>query len=711
MTAVLGRQTFPFRKPQSTRYRTGLNSGLTTGEVVQDYFDDRILAAGTSLGSARIGGTWTPYNTVTGTTARVDNGQGIITPNVAPKSMVHSLGSSSVQRVWVRALVSWDSEAVGGSQEISLQARGSQLFTGPDDDCYRADLNDDPTLGLRLFCTRMVSGGANSLGSGVTIDAGGYVAGDLYWLELSCDGNLIQAKAYKYGAADPGWLSSFTDGTWTVAGEVGLRVRANSGNTNLSTARYYEYHAYDLSVLIGGTIYTDSGTVSVLITPSYTDNREITENTVTVPVLVSPSGTDLHEITDAATVSVKLTPSSTDSLQAADAATVAVKVSPSSSDVAGFVDAATVAVKITPSAAEIADQGDSLTIPVLVTPSSTDAAAYVDSQTVGVVVTPSAVEIRERTDSGTVAVLVTPATVSELREQTDAVTVGVKITPTGTDQSQFGDSATVSVKLTPSSTDAAGFVDTGTVGVTITPTTVVEQMAKTDQATIPVTVTPSGTDLHTISDANTVNVAVTPVAQEALAGADAGVVPVVITPSATDLVAKTWIDAATVPVTILPATDAESRESLDSGTVRVSVTPAAPAEAVNLYVVPVTLTPEGTDARLFEEFQLLVVTVTPDGTESELSLSTITEVPVITTPSMVEIFDISEAATVDVLISPATVVESWTPTDYLLVGTLTQKWGGTLEDRVIIATPEVTEFTAVIEERIYSGRFRGRGDE
>jgi hypothetical protein len=270
----------------------------------------------------------------------------------------------------------------------------------------------------------------------------------------------------------------------------------------------------------------------------------------------------------------------------------------------------------------------------------------------------------------------------------------------------------VPLKATVTGTDAFDGADTGAVPVALTPTTVAETMAKTDAATIAVALTPTSVDIRERFSANTIVVALTPVAlSDVLASIEAATALVVITPSSTDVVAKQWLDANTVPVTITSTTVSEAVAKTDAATVQVALTPVVSAEGMGLDVIPVKVSPAGTDTRLFEEFQLLVVALTPSGFESGISLTTITLVSFRVTPSLVEAYEISEAAVVSVRLTPLAVQEVYTPADYLLVGTLIQKWSGLVEDRIMVVVVEQAEFTAALEDRVHVGRYRGRGDE
>lgn len=141
----------------------------------------------------------------------------------------------------------------------------------------------------------------------------------------------------------------------------------------------YRYYA---PPIIQGTLYTDSGTVGVLITPSTVEARE-SADAATVSILITPSAVEIHEYTDTGTVGVVITPSGADTAQFADSATATVVITPSTVEARISTDAGTVPVTLTPSATESQSGStiDAATVTVTITPGPTAAEILTDTFT------------------------------------------------------------------------------------------------------------------------------------------------------------------------------------------------------------------------------------------------------------------------------------------------------------------------------------------
>lgn len=264
-----------------------------------------------------------------------------------------------------------------------------------------------------------------------------------------------------------------------------------------------------------GTIYTDSGTVVVKLTPSSTEFKEILEigsiyvdlqassvevfagiDASTVPVTITPSVVEGKELLDADTVYVDLQASATENAQLVDTSTVPVALTPSATEAREETDANTVILTLTPSATENAQLVEIGNVRVTLTPSGTETMAndYVDSGTIPLAITPSSTDVAADVDASTIYVDL-DASATEFRTVTDTSTIPVVLTPSGSDvlTSGYVDSATVSLKVTPTGTDTFQAIETNTAYVTLTPSAseTYTTPSATDAATVYVKITPA----------------------------------------------------------------------------------------------------------------------------------------------------------------------------------------------------------------------------
>lgn len=300
---------------------------------------------------------------------------------------------------------------------------------------------------------------------------------------------------------------------------------------------------------VPGTIYTDSGTVGIVITPSSTDTADLV---------------------DADTPVVGITPSSADTVQFVDAATVGLAITPSAADTAQFADASTASVAITPSAADTAQFVDANTAGVAIMPSSSDTSQYVDSNTPVVGIVPSAADTAQFVDAATTPVAITPSAVDIGIIHTDAATTPVTITPSASDTAQYVDSATSKVVITPSASDTAQFVDSSTAAVAIIPSAS-DTAQFVDSLTATVAITPSSADIAQYTEALTARLSVTPSASESAQYVDSATSTVKMTPSTADI--AQFVDSNTATVALSPSAS-ETSQFVDSNTPVVVITPS-----------------------------------------------------------------------------------------------------------------------------------------
>jgi hypothetical protein len=277
---------------------------------------------------------------------------------------------------------------------------------------------------------------------------------------------------------------------------------------------------------------------------------------------------------DAATVNLAITPSSADTAQYVDAATAALAITPSASDVAQYADVATVNLALTASAAEVGIiHTDAATVTLAITPSSADTEQMVEAGTVTVGIVPSAADTAQDVDAATARVTVTPSS-ADTAQFVDATTPVVAITPSFADTAQYVDSATAVVSITPSVADTAQYVDSATARMTITPSSA-DTAQFVDAATALVALTPSAVEVGIIhTDAATAIVTITPSTSEVYVPVitDAGTAVVAITPSASDV--AQYVDAATAVVVLTPSAALVQGVS-DSGTATIGITPSS----------------------------------------------------------------------------------------------------------------------------------------
>ena len=298
----------------------------------------------------------------------------------------------------------------------------------------------------------------------------------------------------------------------------------------------------------------------------------------------------------------------------------------------------------------------------VITPSATEfqtigGATYTDAATVPVAITPSATEFREITDSGIVYVDLQTSAV-EVKDSVDANTVGIVITPSGVEFKEITDSATVTVAITPSAADIAADVEAATVNFVITPSgTESLSGSTTDTATIPVVITPSAVQIFEGTDSNTVGLLITPSAVETRERVDADTVYVALTPTGVEF--REITDASTVYVD-LDVSGIDGLEHVDTTTIPVKITPSSVDDfgRIDAATVPLTITPSSVDTAQYVEASTVYLTLTVSGLAPGV-----------------------DAGTIYFRITPVTTLEYRLEFDTLLVGVLSSRWSGTLEER------------------------------
>jgi len=466
----------------------------------------------------------------------------------------------------------------------------------------------------------------------------------------------------------------------------------------------------------GGTEYTDSNTVPLLLTPSAVEGRESADvNTIYVDLQVS--AVETREIFDAATVLLDIQLSSTEFRETLEVGSIYVDLQPSATEYREGLDASTVTVVLSPSATEFKESSSSYedtgTISVVITPSSLDAQERFDSATVPVTLTPSATETREIFDSGTVTLVIIPSgidVITEARrgivywvefeipvpteEYIDAGTVYFDITPSATEEfpTNWTDSGTVTLTISVSSVDlAAGTPVPGSIrglmGLYVSEISVTNE----DSGTVYVDLQVSSVESRESADTNTIYVDLQASAIEGRESADVNTVYVDLQVSSVE--GRESADVGTVYVDVTPSsTDAQER--FDSATINYVITPSATEFKTSGYedagTVSLTVTPTSTDTAAYVEAGQVYVTITVQGTA--------------------EGFD---AGTVNFVITPATIQEHVLEFDTLLVGVLSRTWtgalqserrfGGSMANNYSATLQGTLRFTGSLNSRRYSG--------
>lgn len=567
-----------------------------------------------------------------------------------------------------------------------------------------------PGMDVMLFGLLNSSGGAKTLTT-VRFSDGTTDFSALWHAKIALSGTRLMAKFWKSGDPEPpNYIYDDPDVTTNLPSQyasaagglqIGLgsfasaslsRPQINIDNLNVSSV-FTGFQDYNLA-----TYYK--------ITPSATEVRESADS-ATVLFAITPSAAEGAQFVDSGSIYYDIQAITTsEGRESADAGTVYYDIQASSTDTAQFVDAATVVFAITPSAAETRESADAATV-------------YYDIQT-------SDAQAFAGVDAATVNFAITPATTFEGREEADAATVLYAITPSAAESAQFVDTGAVYVDIQASSTDVAGFVDSATVAVVITPTTSSETAQFVDAGTVPVALTPSSVDVPVYAESGTVPVKITPSATEQYtpAAQDAATVLYTITPDYTEHFHPT--ETVTVPFAITPS-GVDELPIQDSGIAVMTITPSGTDEIglETVAIVPYTITPEtsaegdivyyditpsAVSAQGWSDDAQVYMTITPSMVE-EAQTSTFGTIYYSITPIFFEHAEMADAATVTMFITPSTLFEARKIANYLLVGTLRDKWTSSLD--VVTYTGRLHEQSYQIVDFFnrWGVVWHGRGDE
>ena len=203
----------------------------TDTPFAQDAFG-RTVAGG--FGSAQTGGAWT----VSGGSASfaVNGSKGVITIPSAGAARSALLSAVSSDDTDITADVSMDKAATGGGTFVALIGRSVNTSNN-----YRAKIRLNPTAGLKVEVTKVVSG-AESIVASTTVPGITYAAGDSFTIRFQVTGSgttSLKAKAWRTGTTEPAaWTVQATDTTAAlqVKGGVGFYAYVSGSTTNAPQA-------------------------------------------------------------------------------------------------------------------------------------------------------------------------------------------------------------------------------------------------------------------------------------------------------------------------------------------------------------------------------------------------------------------------------------------------------------------------------------------
>ena len=197
-------------------------------EVVAADAWERTLAEG--WGSADVGGPWS----VNSAASSVSDGVGRITMRTAGTGPLAYLNSAAARDLDVRYRLALDKVPVGTGSRVDH----SLLLRRGDGDYYRGMVRVQENGSVRASLTRVVDGGATTLGADITVPGLTYAAGDVLLVRAQAVGSgtsTLRLKVWKAGQDEPEeWTIVRTDTTSVLqdAGSFGYQVYLSGRATN-----------------------------------------------------------------------------------------------------------------------------------------------------------------------------------------------------------------------------------------------------------------------------------------------------------------------------------------------------------------------------------------------------------------------------------------------------------------------------------------------
>lgn len=211
---------------------------LATGRslTARDTFT-RTVAAGTTWGTADVGGTWVAIFTTGGTRYSVNGTQALITHDVLGTfGQDIDLGTPD-HGVTLRA--AWSAAATGGTlapAEVCVRLTDNLNF-------YSIRIDQLSSGATRLRCLKRVANVSTDLATLINLDPS-YTLGTFYWVRAEIEGTRLRGKAWLDGNAEPAWMFEVTDTDLTTGNLIAFRSQSSgSGQTALPTVTVDDFRA------------------------------------------------------------------------------------------------------------------------------------------------------------------------------------------------------------------------------------------------------------------------------------------------------------------------------------------------------------------------------------------------------------------------------------------------------------------------------------
>ncbi|WP_327309548.1 NlpC/P60 family protein [Streptomyces sp. NBC_01298] len=222
----------------------------TFTEQKKVFTDDFQRTISPEWGQSPGGGTW---RSLLGTESKfeVDGSKGVILMDAVNTSRWASLFDEDIGDVNAHMVLSVDEVPTGASCSTSL----SIGYTGTSNN-YRARLLFSTVAGnVQLALDKETGGVITTLGALTTLGTG-FAALDKWHIRAQRTGTTVRCRAWKDGTSEPGtWTHSVTD-TDHMAGRIGVRSIASTGNTNTP------FHVYIYSIGAESCEWTHPPTVT-----------------------------------------------------------------------------------------------------------------------------------------------------------------------------------------------------------------------------------------------------------------------------------------------------------------------------------------------------------------------------------------------------------------------------------------------------------------
>ncbi|HRQ66133.1 MAG TPA: hypothetical protein PKZ76_14945 [Xanthomonadaceae bacterium] len=217
------------------------HSDFSLGKARDDF--ERVVAPGSTWGSAPVGGTWTPAFTVGGNFYACADGTATIDQTAVAATWGQTLAVERTD-VDVQIAAAWDQSASGGQiAPVALLARFQDSAN-----YYRAELRESPGGSLTLRLLRTVDGQTAVLAS--ESDIGSHVAGDWWYLRFQVEGETLRARAWNTSATQPvAWTLSTSDDAIVASGSVGVRS-SNSGSDSRPLVSFANFRVQSVGMSV-----------------------------------------------------------------------------------------------------------------------------------------------------------------------------------------------------------------------------------------------------------------------------------------------------------------------------------------------------------------------------------------------------------------------------------------------------------------------------